>query len=171
MLAELSLRGWNRKHPAVSYPPMTWELAVVASVQLVRHGWLKHAIGVLLAFDCFLRVGELVGLRKSDVADRGDVRVGSTHRRMLIRLRQTKTGVNQWVEVESTEVQWLIRHLVRSVQVVKLSYLGSQLIILGLDSRKFVPNLGYQLLMFLIHFVMVVQLDGICRVSSLRTSY
>ena len=112
--AELSLRGWNRKHPAVSYPPMTWELAVVASVQLVRHGWLKHAIGVLLAFDCFLRVGELVGLRKSDVADHGDVRVGSTHRRMLIRLRQTKTGVNQWVEVESTEVQWLIRHLVRS---------------------------------------------------------
>jgi len=140
-------------------------------MQLVRHGWLKHAIGVLLAFDCFLRVGELVGLRKSDVADRGDVRVGSTHRRMLIRLRQTKTGVNQWVEGESTEVQWLIRHLVRSVQVVKLSYLGSQLIILGLDSRKFVPNLDYQLLMFLIHFVMVVQLDGICRVSSLRTSY
>jgi integrase len=124
LTAEMALRGWNRKHPAVSYPPLTWELAVVIAVQLVRHGLLHHGIGVLLAFDCFLRIGELVGLRRSDVADDGDARMGSGHRRMMLRLRQTKTGVNQWVEVESTEVQWLVRQLVRSCATAETKLFG-----------------------------------------------
>lgn len=114
LTAELALRGWNRKHPAVSYPPLTWDLAVVIATQMLRHGYMRHAIGVVLAFDCFLRVGELVDLRKSDVADAGDVRMGAEYRKMVLRLRHTKTGNNQWVEVYDTQVQWLLRQLVKS---------------------------------------------------------
>lgn len=107
--AEQSLRGWQRLQTAVSYPPLTWELTVAIAVQMCRHGLVRHGIGTLLAFDCFLRVGELVGLRKSDVADVGDVRVGVGLRGMCLRLRQTKTGPNQWVEIDNPHVRQLLR--------------------------------------------------------------
>jgi integrase len=109
--AEQSLRGWMKSHPAQSYPPITWDLAVVMACQMSRHGLLRHAIATLLAFDCFLRVGELVNLRKCDVADNGDQRMGSEYHGMALRLRQTKTGPNQWVQVEDENVKILVRML------------------------------------------------------------
>jgi integrase len=113
LTAEQSLRGWMKSHPAVSYPPITWDLAVVLACQMTRHGYLRHAIGTLLAFDCFLRVGELCTLTKSDIADNGDHRMGGEYRGMALRLRQTKTGPNQWVQVEDEKVKTLVRMLLK----------------------------------------------------------
>jgi integrase len=113
LTAEQSLRGWMKSHPAVSYPPITWDLAVVLACQMTRHGYLRHAIGTLLAFDCFLRVGELCTLTKSDIADNGDQRMGGEYRGMALRLRQTKTGPNQWVQVEDEKVKTLVRMLLK----------------------------------------------------------
>ena len=92
LTAEMSLQGWMKLQPAKSYPPLTWDLVAVIAVQMVRAGYLRCAIGVLLAFDCFLRVGELVNLRVGDVSDSGDVRTGSEYRGIALRLRKTKTG-------------------------------------------------------------------------------
>ena len=61
-LSVLTLRGWNKLHPAKSYPPLSWELTVLIAIQMARGGWFQEAIGTLLSFDCLLRIGELVGL-------------------------------------------------------------------------------------------------------------
>lgn len=113
--AHASLQGWLKLRPSQSYPPLTWDLTVLVAVQLTRMGHLRAGIATLLAFDCFLRVGELVKLHRGDVADSGDMRLGSEYHGVALRLRHTKTGPNQWVEVESKEVKQLLRIVMESV--------------------------------------------------------
>ena len=112
--AMASLKGWLKLRPSTSYPPLTWELAVVLACHLTSRGHLREGVGVLLSFDCLLRVGELVGLRRCDVADSGDLRLGSEYRGTALRLRHTKTGPNQWVQVDNSAVRDLLRCAVRS---------------------------------------------------------
>lgn len=107
--AKMSLVGWTKLQPAESYPPLTWDLTVLIAVQMVRQGQVRYGVATLLAFDCFLRVGELVGLRKADVADVNDQRLGSEYSGTSLRLRKTKTGPNQWVQVMDQEVVQLLR--------------------------------------------------------------
>ena len=97
--AAAALAGWKRLRPGESWPPITWELAVLVATCMARWSYGRHAVGCLLAFDCMLRGGELIGLRKSDVAVASDLRMGAEYRGMSLRLRHTKTGPNQWVEV------------------------------------------------------------------------
>jgi integrase len=109
-----ALRGWSKREEGRSYPPITWELAVAVSVQLVRRGKDRHGIGVLLAFDCFLRISELCNLRREDVADSADMRIAGEHKGMLIRIEKAKTGKMQWVQVLDPAVIILVRRLVSS---------------------------------------------------------
>jgi hypothetical protein len=101
--ASRALKAWNRLHPPVPHPPLTWELAVVIAFKMSGTCW---AVGVacLLAFVCYLRIGELCRIRASDVAGAGDLRLSSTRRGMSIRLRVTKTGLNKWVDVRNPVV-------------------------------------------------------------------
>ena len=115
-LAVLALRGWERIVPSVAHPPITWDLAVLVAVHMARYGRWSFAVGTLLAFDCLLRIGELVGLQRGDVADSGDARLGSEYKGLALRLRKTKTGTNQWVEVRDPSVALLLRQLVRSTR-------------------------------------------------------
>jgi hypothetical protein len=108
-LASKSLVGWNKLYPPKSYPPLTWELCCLVAVRLAMDGHLLHAVATLLGFDCFLRIGELVGLRRDDVADVKDTRMGGVSADMTLRLRSTKTGPNQWVVVENAAVKTLLR--------------------------------------------------------------
>lgn len=110
--SRLALRGWERLRPAVAHPPLTWELTAVIAVQLARHGTWRMGVGALLAFESYLRVGELVGLRRADFADVGDARLGSVSASMFLRLAKTKTGSNQWVEVRAPVVRALLRRVV-----------------------------------------------------------
>lgn len=121
-LSSKSLRGWSKRHPPVSYPPLTWELACLISLRLALSGFMHHAIAVLLGFDCFLRVGEIVGLHHEDVADAKDARIGVKSIDMTIRLRATKTGPNQWVIVENPSVKTLLRKLVANTPSGKLIF-------------------------------------------------
>ena len=107
-------RGWAKLFPGQSYPPLTWELAVTIAVQLARNGNTRHGIGVVLAFDCLLRVSELVALRREDVMDSGDARAGFEHRGTMLLLRHTKTGKNKSVAVLDPSVIELLRGLVRT---------------------------------------------------------
>ena len=108
-----AIKGWNNSEPGRSWPPLTWELTLAIAAQLCRHKKRHYAIALLLAFDCFLRVGELVGLRREDVADDADLRIAGEHKGMILRLRKTKTGANQWVRVLNPDVQLLVRDLLR----------------------------------------------------------
>jgi integrase len=121
-LSSKSLRGWSKRHPPVSYPPLTWELTCLIAVRLALSGLLRHAIAVLLAFDSFLRVGELVGLHRDDVADSKDARIGVVSVDMTLRLRSTKTGPNQWVIVENPDVKTLLRKLLASTKPGQLLF-------------------------------------------------
>lgn len=107
----LALRGWERMAPSQAHPPMTYDLAVLVAVHMARHGLWRYAVATLLAFDCLLRVGELVGLQREDIADSGDLRMGSEYKGMALRLRKTKTGPNQWVDVQDPVVRFLVRDL------------------------------------------------------------
>lgn len=113
--ATMALKGWMKLKPSQSYPPLTWDLSVLIACQMARQHKLRMAIATVLAFDCFLRVGELVSIRRADVATTGDARMGSEYRGTAIRLRKTKTGPNQWVQVHDKHVELLLLALVSCV--------------------------------------------------------
>ena len=115
-LSALALKGWEHMQPTQSHPPITWDLAVLVAVRMARLGFWAYAVGILLAFDCLLRVGELVSLVTTDVADAGDSRIGKEYKGLALRLRKTKTGPNQWVSVKDPSVSFLLRQLLRSTR-------------------------------------------------------
>jgi hypothetical protein len=56
--SRLSLRGWAKEIPSVSFPPITWELALAVAFVIQHHlGSPEGATAVLLAFDAYLRHG------------------------------------------------------------------------------------------------------------------
>jgi hypothetical protein len=130
--ANRALKGWRNLVPSVSYPPLTWDLSVCIASVLAAAGFQSEAVAVLLAFDCYLRSGETVGLRVSDVADTGDIRLGSSFRGMALRLRKCKTGKNQWVTVKRPVVQRLLRSLMASRSPSDLVF--------GFDSPRFLAR-------------------------------
>src|ERR1700722_18383831 len=61
------LKGWERVKKCSSRPPLTWELTVAIACALARSGFHAPAVATLVAFDCYLRVGELTRLRLRDI--------------------------------------------------------------------------------------------------------
>lgn len=108
-----SLRGWERLAPSSPHQPMSYTVLVLVSVGMSARGWFSSAVGAILAFECYLRVSELVGLRRSDVALPDDRRLGVAGRpdSIALRLRKTKRGVNQWVTVRSPLARALLLEL------------------------------------------------------------
>ena len=96
----LALRGWHKLHPVLSYPPLTWELTVLIALKMSVQSW-PLAVGTLLAFDCFLRVGELVGLKREDVADSSDARLGAGFKGMrdLSHIGARRRTVQRWIRL------------------------------------------------------------------------
>ena len=118
------LERWRKLRPSVSYPPLTWELTVAIAVQMARAGLYRFAVATLLAFDCLLRCGELLSLRRSDVADACDPRVGAEYRVMSVAIRRAKTGRNQSVTVLNEHVKALVRPLLASTPDSHLLFPG-----------------------------------------------
>src|SRR5690348_13939802 len=107
----MALRGRQRLAPGASYPPLTWHLACRIALQLVLQGNRPAAVAVLLSFDGYLRISECVGLDVTDVALPHDARLGGTAVQQTwaaLRLRSTKTGPNQWVQLTRPEVTQLL---------------------------------------------------------------
>lgn len=109
------LRGWDKSRDAVSYPPLTWELTVVMACTMARSGYHGPAIAMLLAFDCFLRVGELTRIRFTDIIMPNDPRMGRAHTTMAVVLRTAKTGKLQSVGIWNRDVAQLVALWARSV--------------------------------------------------------
>ena len=109
-MTALALRGWRRLVPSVSHPPLTWDLTVCVALRLAVKGKWAMGLGVLLAFDCYLRIGELCSLTRNDIAGHNDPRLGSSYSGVSLRLGHTKTGKNQWVDVRSATIRVLLQH-------------------------------------------------------------
>ena len=107
----LALRGWERLHPSVSYPPLTWELCVAMATKATLAGYTAHGVGMLVQFDCLLRLSELVGLRRRDVIFEGSANYPVEFKGALLCLRHTKTGNDQSVTVEHPDVVRMLRRI------------------------------------------------------------
>lgn len=106
--SRLRLRGWRRAKHSTSHPPLTWEITVLLAVTMAQAGHHGEAVACLVAFDCYLRVGELTRLTIADVVRRNDARMGGCFTDMALRLAKTKTGLNQWVSVEDPDVEYIL---------------------------------------------------------------
>ena len=105
------VRNWSKAEPSVPYPPLTREAAAAIAIRMAADGHPDFGVGVMVAFDCFLRVSELVGLQVKDYADAHDSRTGSSD--VVLRLGSTKTGPEQSTLVRDPQVQQLLRQHVR----------------------------------------------------------
>ncbi len=100
-IVDRRLRGWHRLQPSASPPPLTFELTCLIAATMAHSGFHAHSIASLLAFDCYLRIGELVGLTVSDVARIGDHRLpAGAAGTMALRFLTTKTGKHQFVQID-----------------------------------------------------------------------
>ena len=112
--ARLRLRGWKKilqqLRQSRSHPPLTWELTALFATVMAKWGRHAEAVATLLAFDCYLRVGELTRLTYEDVLQPNDPRVGSAYTGMALRLGVTKTGPNQSVTLAKPQVQTVLLH-------------------------------------------------------------
>ena len=111
-LAKSELSGWRAITISKQHPPLSWPLACAIAHQLALTGYSRAAVGALLSFDCLLRVSELTRLKPSDIieGDEADPRIEPF---VTVRLRRTKTGINQSVRIFEPEVSRLIVQLKR----------------------------------------------------------
>jgi integrase len=108
------------------------------------------ALAMVLGFDGYLRISELLNLKVQDVAIPNDARLGSAYRGTLLRLAKTKTGVNQSVTILNKHVTRILTHHIRGKAPADrvLSLTDSQLYrcfhgacsALGLDGQGFTPH-------------------------------
>ena len=110
------LKGWERVKKTASHPPLTWELTVAMACWLARSGSFAPAVAMLVAFDCYLRVGEPTRIRLRDVVMPNDARMGDAHTGMAVCLARTKTGLNQSVALHRPAVAAVLCGWVRSIQ-------------------------------------------------------
>lgn len=98
------IKGWERVKKTLSYPPLTWEITVAIACHMAQRGLHGPAVASLVAFDCYLRVGELTRIRFRDVVLPNDPRMGRAHTAMAVCLAKTKTGKNQSVDLDRQSV-------------------------------------------------------------------
>jgi integrase len=118
-----ALRGWKKLVPPKSHPPLTWKVTLVIAFVLTSQGDFTYAIGVLLAFEGYLRIGELCNLRISDVLLPGDQSMGVVIDTAQLLLRVTKTGPNKWATIKDPFVLALLVWLQRTRKFAGQTYL------------------------------------------------
>jgi hypothetical protein len=107
-VASQALLGWRRLRPAVSYPPMLWPVVCSVAFQLLGSGHLGAAIGVLVAYDGYLRISELSALCFRDITFPSGRLHASMSTSTALVIRMAKTGYNQRVVLRDPAVQRLL---------------------------------------------------------------
>ena len=109
------LRAWKRLHPAQSARPLPRSWVDLIAVTLALRGEGVAGIGILVAYEGYLRVGELLGLRREhvllpeDAVSDFDLRDGGCG----LRLVSTKRGANQFARISDPAVVRYLRGLIR----------------------------------------------------------
>ena len=103
-----ALLGWQKRTPTLSHPPLSYELTLVLAYQMCRSGYVEYGIGVLLSFDCLLRISELCNLQRKHVYD-SKQSSSSEYKGMVIIIPHAKNGKNQHVTIHDHSIQELLR--------------------------------------------------------------
>ena len=107
------LKGWKKRHPSISKPPLTWTVVVLIAFNMASYGHFDAGLATLLGFDCLLRISEYCNLIISDVLLPDNRITGSTQQTEL-RIRHAKTGREQAVAIWNADVlRLLMTHLHR----------------------------------------------------------
>jgi integrase len=93
-----ALKGWDKLVPAKQRPPIGKGLALLLADSCYQDGRGDFGAALLMAFDCYLRVSEIVNMMKEDITFPTSTSRGG------VRLAKTKTGRNQSVLFKD---QWL----------------------------------------------------------------
>jgi len=125
-IASAICNRWHKAKPNVSYPPLTWELAVLIAVQMARSGHYKFGVATLLGFDCLLRIGEITALRRENFADGKDVRLGAVYQKAMVAINKAKTGKFQSVAIEAESVKALVAKVAVSTKKGELLFPGGE---------------------------------------------
>ncbi len=111
--ARQALKGWDRLTPSEAYPPLDRRSNLLIAYWLFVHGKASFGVAVLLAFECFLRISEVVGISLEDFMFEGDSSLPKEFAySAVIRLKKTKTGDEQSCYV-SKQFFWISMLVVR----------------------------------------------------------
>lgn len=104
----LSIVGWRKLRPSTKRVPLTRAVATAIAVRMAAWGYPSAAIVMLLAFHCYLRIGEFTTTRCCDVIPAASARVGLGNAMMFVSIPQAKTGPLQDVEVRDRAIEQLV---------------------------------------------------------------
>jgi len=109
LLARRTLKGWNRLCPPRPYAPIPRDLCFALAVVCSLSDRLPSAIAMLVSFDCWLRISEVVSVTPRSIVD---TRIVASHdplsQCVSIFLPHTKTGPRQAVRIECAELASLV---------------------------------------------------------------
>lgn len=94
------LKGWKKSRVPFSWPPLTWELCCMLAIQLSSVGWYDEAWAVLISYDGYFRISELLSCRVRDFYCWSL----SDPPQYQFRLKHTKTGPNKLVTLTRSEL-------------------------------------------------------------------
>ena len=142
-----ALSAWSKHVPSKSALPLPQHWVDVIAVCGVLRGYGVLSLGFVVAFEGYLRVGELCRLRGSDILVDGAV--GSGSKGCGLRIRIAKTGRNQFARISDPLVVKVLRFL-------KSRTGGEELVFQGATPRVFngLLKLLCQQLGLLQHFTM-----------------
>ena len=118
-----ALSAWNKVAPSRSALPLPQEWVDLVAVCGLFGGYGILSFGFVIAFEGYLRVGELCRLRGSDILVDGLVRSGSTG--CGLRIRVAKTGRNQFARIKDPHVITILRFLKGSTDAESLVFHGA----------------------------------------------
>lgn len=104
------LVAWRRLHPPSSHRPLPRRLLDIIALTVALRGERYASLAMLIAFEGYLRVSEVLALRREDVLLPGDMRGSRTA--CGIRILQAKTGRHQFARVVDRTTVLYLRWLV-----------------------------------------------------------
>ena len=99
-----ALKGWRLLRPTESAPPLPRSWCDLLAFVIGAAGWPEAGVAILVAFDGYLRVGELLRLRVCDVLMPARAAEFGLALHAGLRLPRTKTGRNQLARIEDPVV-------------------------------------------------------------------
>lgn len=110
-LTEMSLQGWRKRAPTTPHPICPEQTALLIAHDLCLNGDYEIATGVLVAFDCYLRIGDLCRLTLKDVILMDD---NQSAYPVAFALEKTKTGRLQCALLRPDFLAKLVKRLVQA---------------------------------------------------------
>lgn len=104
-----ALSAWSKQVPPRSALPLPQQWVDLLAVCGILGGYGVLSLGLVVAFEGYLRVGELCRLRGSDILVDSIVRSGS--RGCGLRIRVAKTGRNQFARISDPHVIEVLKFL------------------------------------------------------------